>query len=58
MHNYFQLCFLKNIIAVTAVAITEITFAVIEGKPKPSGACRIYANAINVHTIAGINAII
>ena len=31
--------------------ITEIIFAVIEGNLNPSGACRIYANAIRVHMI-------
>ena len=39
------------------VAITEIILAVIAGSLKPSGACRIYPNAIKVHTIAGANAI-
>ena len=38
-----------------AVAIIEIIFAIIEGNPNPSGACSIYANAIKVHIIAGIN---
>ena len=47
-----------KIIEIITVAITEITLAVIEGNLKPSGACRIYPNAINVHRIAGINAII
>ena len=41
-----------------AVAITEITFEIIEGNLKPSGACRIYPKAINVHTIAGRSATI
>ena len=40
-----------------AVAITEIILAIIGGHPKPSGACRIYPNAIKVHIIAGINVI-
>ena len=35
----------------------EIMFEVIAGNLKPSGACRIYANAIKVHTTAGANAI-
>lgn len=39
------------------VAITEIMFEVIDGNLRPSGACRIYANAIKVHTTAGANAI-
>ena len=39
------------------VAITEIILAIIAGNLKPSGACRIYANAIKVHTTAGANAI-
>ena len=51
-------CFLRNIIVIMAVEITEITLAIIEGNLKPSGACRIYPNAINVQRIAGINAII
>ena len=46
-----------NIIPMMTVAITEIIFAVIEGNLNPSGACRIYANAIRVHMIAGSNAI-
>lgn len=37
------------------VAITEIALAIIEGNLKPSGACRIYANAISVQMIAGTN---
>ena len=41
----------------TTVAITEIILAIIEGNLKPSGACRIYANVIKVHTTAGANAI-
>ena len=46
-----------NIAAIMAVAITEIILAIIGGHPKPSGACRIYPNAIKVHIIAGINVI-
>ena len=49
--------FLRNIAVVMAVAITEIMLAIIEGSLNPSGACRIYAKAITVHTIAGANAI-
>ncbi len=52
------LCFLRNIIVVIAVAIIEIIFEIIEGNLKPSGDCRIYPNAINVHTMAGISAMI
>ena len=47
-----------KIIAMTAVAMTEITFAVIEGNLKPSGAWRMYPNAIRVHAIAGSSATI
>ena len=43
-----------NITAIMTVAITEIILAIIGGHPKPSGACRIYQNAIKVHIIAGI----
>ena len=50
------LCFLRNITVVIAVAIIEITFEIIEGNLKPSGACRIYPKAIKVHKIAGSNA--
>ena len=39
------------------VPITEIIFAIIAGNFKPSGACRIYAIAIKVHTTAGANVI-
>ena len=38
-----------------AVAITEITLAIIEGNLKPSGACRIYPNAIKVQMTDGTN---
>lgn len=41
-----------------AVAIMEVTFAIIGGNPKPSGACRMYPNVIKVHTIAGTNVMI
>ena len=44
-----------NIIVIIKVAIIDIILAVIEGKFNPSGACKIYANAIKVHTIAGAN---
>ena len=40
-----------------AVARTESMLDVIGGSLNPSGACRIYAKAITVHTIAGANAI-
>ena len=56
-HNNYFLNFLRNIIVVIAVAIIEIILDIIEGNLKPSGACRIYANAIKVHTIAGMNEI-
>ena len=49
--------FLRNAAPVMAVAMIEIIFAVIEGNLKPSGACSIYANAIKVQNIAGINVI-
>ena len=45
--------FLRNIAVTIAVAITEIILAVIEGSLKPSGACKIYPNAIKVQKIAG-----
>jgi hypothetical protein len=44
-----------NAIVIIAVAITEITLAVIDGNLRPSGACRIYPNVIRVHAIAGSN---
>ena len=47
--------FLRNAAPVIAVAMIEIIFTVIEGNLKPSGACSIYANAIKVQNIAGIN---
>ena len=37
------------------VAITEITLAIIAGSLRPSGACKIYAKVIRIHTIAGAN---
>lgn len=40
-----------------AVAMIEITLDIIEGNAKPSGAWSIYANAIEVQKIAGINPI-
>lgn len=40
---------------ITNVAMSEITLAVIDGNPKPSGACNMYPKVINVHTIAGAN---
>ena len=49
------LYFLMNVIAIINVAIIDTILAVIEGKFNPSGACKIYANAIKVHTIAGAN---
>ena len=60
LHNFIKcyLCFLRNIIVVIAVVMTEITFESIEGNLKPSGACRIYPNAIKVQTIAGSSAMI
>lgn len=54
-NNFFYLYFLRNIAAIMAVAITEITLAIIGVNLKPSGDCRIYPNAIKVHTIAGMN---
>ena len=47
--------FLRNIAVTIAVAIIESTLAVIEGSLKPSGACKIYPNAIKVQKIAGAN---
>ena len=38
-----------------AVAITAIILEIIEGRPKPSEACRIYANEIKVQKTAGAN---
>lgn len=55
--NFHYLNFLMKIAVMIAVAITEITFAIIAGNPKPSGACRIYPNEIKVHTTAGANVI-
>lgn len=49
--------FLRNIVVIIIVPMTEIIFAIIAGNPKPSGACRIYPNAIKVHTTAGANVI-
>ena len=46
-----------NSTVITAVAMTDITFAIIEGILNPSGDCRIYPIAIKVHTTAGANAI-
>ena len=40
-----------------AVAMIEITLDIIEGNAKPPGAWSIYANAIEVQKIAGINPI-
>ena len=37
-----------------AVATTAIALAIIDGSLKPSGACRIYPNEINVHMIEGM----
>ncbi len=49
---YFLLI-LRNIIVTIAVAITEITLAIIGGNFRPSGACSIYPNVIRIHMIAG-----
>ena len=49
------LYFFMNIIVMIDVAIIDIILAIIEGRFNPSGACRIYANAIKVHRIAGAN---
>ena len=46
------MCF-RNIIVTAAVAMTEITLAIIDGNLKPSGACSIYPNVIRMHTMAG-----
>ena len=46
-----------NIIVTMDVAIMEITLAIMEGNPKPSGAWSIYPKVIKVHTIAGANVI-
>ena len=56
MDSYY-LNFLRNIAVMASVAITEIILAIIAGNLNPSKACRIYANAIKVHTTAGANAI-
>jgi hypothetical protein len=48
---------LRNTAVIITVAITEIILESIADKFKPSGACKIYANAIKVHTTAGANAI-
>ena len=42
-----------NIAVMIKVAMIDIALAIIEGRFNPSGACKIYANAINVHRIAG-----
>ena len=53
--KYCYLYFLRNAAVRIAVAITEITLAIIEGNLKPSGACRIYPNAIKVQMTDGTN---
>ena len=47
-----------NNTVVMTVIIIEIMLDIIEGNPRPSGACSIYPNAISVHTIAGTKVII
>ena len=55
--EWCYLYFLRNSTAITAVAITETALAIIEEIPKPSGACSIYAIAIEVQKSAGISPI-